>query len=323
MYILNLINSLLAYSDPQVTDNPQQQAFNFVRKLPNLCVTNPSSDAKVIAPGGSLTLFDGSVPTLLDNTSVIAIQLLPGQTSNYRVSVTSGPASFRTARATSGVTSVTVTTNNNAIAVFDFGAATITGLVVGDILRISGAALNDTGPFAFSPTNSGLWTVIGIAGGAISCIRPIGQAFSGVAQTVTPNPSDYKFYSAAGIQNGSSIYITGTLSPQSRRAYLVQNVTPTTFDIMSAVPLPNEFGLSYSPGSFVFYTNAKRYLYLEVDQDAAILPNGASQSSDIVNPFQPGSDQYVGFYSKTGITYSATVVNLSVNPLNVKWFAAE
>jgi hypothetical protein len=323
MNILNVINSILAYSDPTTTDNPQMRAFDFTRKFSSIQVSNPTTDFKVVAPGASLQLFNGTVSSSLDNTSVVAIQLLPAQISIYRVSITSGPAGFRIARTVSGLGSTTVTINNNAIAVFDFGAATLSGVVPGDILRISGIILNDTGPFAFSPVNSGFWTVIGVSGTKLSCVRPVGDEFQAVNETVTASASDVQIYSAAGVQVGNKVSISGTLSPASQRTYVVQAVTPSTFDIMSSIPLPNETALSYVPNSFVFYSSSKRMLYLEVDQDAVVQVNADSSNNNSVNPIAPGRDDLVGYFSKFGDTYAATVVNRSVNPMNLKWFTAE
>ena len=160
------------------------------------------SDYRVLAPGTSLQLFNGTVASGLDGTSVISIQLLPSQSSVYRVSVT-GDANFRTARGVSGLGSTTVTINNNAIAVFNFGSAVLTGVTVGDVLRISGQQLNDTGPFSFNPINSGFWTIIGISGTSLSCTRFIGQEFQAVNETVTATSTDVQIYSSAGIQVGN------------------------------------------------------------------------------------------------------------------------
>lgn len=323
MYILDVINSVLSYSDPAVTNNPLQRAYDFTRKLSSINVSNPTSDAKVLAPGASLTLFDGTTATTLDSGSVVSIALLPAQTSLYRVTITGDPAGLRTPRTVSGLGSTTVAINNNAIATFDFGAATLTGVQVGDILRISGIILNDTGPFAFSPMNSGFWTIIGIAGTVLSCIRLPGQEFQAANETVTASASDVQIYSAAGVQVGSKVAIGGTLSIATQRTYQIQAVTPNSFDIMSAIPLPTEADLAYVPDSFVFYYNSKRMLYIEADQDSAVQLNGDSSLSNTINPIVPGRDDLVGYFSKFGNTWSATVVNTSINPMNLKYFTAE
>lgn len=323
MGLLNVVNSILSYSDALQTDNPLMRAFDFTRKLSAIQIANPTTDYRLLAPGASVTLFNGSIATLLDSSSVISIQLLLGQTSLYRITVTSGPANFRTPRIVTGLGLTNVTINNNSVAVFDFGAASLTGVIPGDTLRISGQITNDTGPFAFNPVNSGFWTVIGVAGSKLSCVRPVGQEFQGVNETVTAHASDVQIYSAAGVQVGNKVAISGTLSVASQRTYVVQAVTPNSFDITSTIPLPNEVGDAYVPGSFVFYSASKRMLYIEVDQDAVVQVNADNSMNNTVNPIAPGRDDLVGYFSKLGNTYAATIVNTSINPMNVKWFTAE
>lgn len=323
-HTLNITNALLAYQDQIATNNPQLRDFDYTRRLDALQVANPSSGSRTLAPGEAYTLFDGSVSTGLDGgTSVIAIALLSGQDARYRLSVTSGPAGFRTARSPSAIVACTVAVNNNATATFDFTGATLTGIVVGDIMRIKGAVLYDTAPYAFNPLNAGLWKIIGVAGTVITAIRPDNDAFSAVVETVATATADVQFYSAAGVQVGNKFDVVDSLSEVSRRTYVVADVTPTTIDFVSAVQLPEESGVTYIASSINFYNNAKRMVYIETDQDAAVRLNGASGDHNRIVPIIAGDPKCPGYFNKWGDTFSAVVVNKSVNPLRLQYLTAE
>lgn len=423
-HILNVLNQMLAYSDSTgVTDNPRKRNFDYTRRSFDISVGPPTSDAAVIPPGSSLTLFDGTEPTgLIAGTSQVSMSLLSAQNSVYALSATGG-SQFRTARTISGLTTAAVTINNNALAVFNFASASLTGVVVGDIMRISGALLYDTGPFAFNPLNAGLWVVIGVTGSTISAIRLVGQPFSGAQETVNPGalaaliaiqditytavaagsagnantiayttggtagsevvtvtgtaisvqiqsgvstatqvlaaidasspalalisaaitgtPSNaqvapvaptnltggqnvqIQFYSAAGIQAGDKISISGVFSIVTQNVYVVQDANPTTITFVSTQPIPQEGPLTYFENAITAYTESKRLVALEVDQNAVVQYNGDTGMTNKITPIKPGTKDLVGWSNKFGDTWSCTVVNTSVNPLNLSFFLAE
>ena len=216
-----------------------------------------------------------------------------------------------------------VTINNASVAVFNFSGATLTGVVVGDILRISGLLTNDPGPYAFNPLNAGFWSIIGVNGTALSCIRLTGQPFSGVTENVAVGASDVQIFATDGLQPGYKFALTGTFSEVSQRTYEVLQVTPTMIDFVSAIQLPLESGLTYVPSTFVAYSEAKRFVAVEVDQDAAIQFNGDMSSNVTINPIKPGSKDLPGVFLKWGNAYSCTIVNQSINPLKVKFWTGE
>jgi hypothetical protein len=323
MNILNIINQFLGYDDPVVTDNPQLRSIDWSRRINGISIDKPIFDQRTIEPGGSFTVFDGSRSTSLNGSSILSISLVSSQYNRYRVSVTSGPSGFRTARAVSGITTCSVTVNNNAIASFSFSGAALTGVVVGDTMRINGALSYDTGPYAFSGSNAGLWTILAVSGTTVQASRPVGQAFNGVTESVAVATNDVQFYSASGVQIGDSVAISGTFSSASQRTYSLAGVTPNTFDFISAMPLPIESGLTYAANSLAFYIGAKHVVYLECDQDAVVRFNEDSSDNNKVTPILVGDPSLIGYLSKYGETYRMTVVNKSVNPLNIKYFLAE
>lgn len=326
MNILNIITQLLSYADPCVTDNPQLRNIDWTRKISGVVIDKPESDVESLAPGESLTVFDGTRSTqLADTTSVLQIALAASGQSRYRVTVTSGPAGFRTARAVSGITGAMVTVNNNATASFAFSGATLTGVVVGDIMRISGLVLFDSGSFAFSPSNAGLWKVISVSGSTVQAVRLAGQSFNGVSETVATATNDVQFYSSAGVQVGDTVLVTGTFAEPTQRAYEVQDVTPTSFDIVSVLPLPLESGLAYTDGTITFYPSCKKLVYIEVDQEAVVRFNDDVSDNNRLVPVLVGTQQQgaPGFLHKYGDTYRIVVVNKSINTMQVRYFLAE
>lgn len=323
MSLMNLLLSSLSYEDQSATDNPSQRSFDYTRKLSAIVTDNPESDSGVVPPMGSRQLFSGVVPTLLSGSSVLSLSLLSAQDSIYRLEVTSGPAGFRTARSVSGVTTAVVAINNNALATFTFAGATLTAVQPGDVMRIRGAKLYDTAPYAFSPLNAGLWNVLSVVGDTVTVARPVGELFSGANESVSVATADVSFYSADGVQPGQAFELSGVVSPASRGTYSVRDATPNYIDFVSGQPLPEETGLTYVTGALTIYSNAKRWIYLEVDQDSSLRLNGDTTDQNRVQPIVAGDPALVGFFMKWGLVSSATLVNKSQNPLRYRYFSAE
>jgi hypothetical protein len=318
-HILNIITQLLAYSDSDgSTNNPKQRAFDWTRRIQQTPVQKPISSTHQLAPGEILTLFDGTRAVGLSaGVSQISVALVSAVDSLYALAITTGPGEFRTSRPITGLAGCAVAVNNNAMATFDFGAATLAGVQVGDIMRISGAAF-DTGPFAFSALNAGAWTVIGIAGSKVSVVRPQGECFSGAQETVaTVLPSDVSFFSASGTQKGDKFALSGVVSPASQRSYTVADVTPTKLYFVSTMPIPEEGPLTYAANALTVYSAAKRLVYLESDQDLIVRFNGDTGNSVLVNPVVAGDRDLPGYLHKFGLVWKCEVENKSVNPLNL------
>lgn len=322
-HILNIINHLLAYSDPYVTDSPHQRAFDHTKRIQSIPVSNPYSSFATLAPGASLKVFDGTIASGLTGSSVVSISLLSAQDSMYKLNVSSGPSSFKTARSTSGITTCQVIVNNNAIVSFNFAGATLSGVVPGDILRIKGQKMYDAGPYAFSPLNSGIWKIVAVAGSQVSCTRQTGELFEGTSESVASAASDVQFYADDGVQKGHKFVISGTFSPASFRAYQVSDATPTSISFVSSQPIPLESNLSFVPGSIVFYKSIKKLIYIEVDQDAVVRFDADTTDNNRVTPIQTGNDQLVGYLHKWGDSFSCEIVNKSVNTCSVKFLTAE
>lgn len=321
---LNAIIQLLAYGDYQgQTDNPSLRIFDWTRNFSGLEIQNGSSDKVLIPPGESKTLFNGEVTHGLTGSSILKLELVSGANGRYRLSVTSGPSGFRTARSITGVVDCDVMVNNNAVAVFDFGAADLTSVQVGDTMRIKGSSIYDASPYAFSSANSGLWKVLSVAGSVVSCVRFADQDFSGIAESATAVSGDVQFYSSAGVQASDKLNIQGTFSSSSYRTYQILDVTPDSIDFVSTLAVAEEENVTYVPDTIVLYSNAKKLFYLETDQDITVRLNGDSSDSNVVNPIEPSKPCAVGVFLKWGDTFKCEIVNKSVNSAEIKWIAGE
>jgi len=321
--IMNIINQLLAYSDNTgTTDNPQKRDFDWSRKFHSISVQNPAHDRVQIPSGVSEVLFDGITPTdLADGISEMQIEAV--RDSVYRLSVTSGPSGFRTARVLTGLTDCDVTINNNSVATFKFTGAT-TDAVVGDIMHIAGSCSFDAAPYSFSSLNSGNWNIIAVSGDTIQAVRPVGQPFSGVTESVTTIPADQvSMYSSAGIQTGDKFEISDGFSLASHRVYEVVDARPEEILFSSVVAIPEESGVTFNTGDVVFYSNAKKIIYIESDQNIIVQFNNDISDLNKISPFEVGNPDLVGFLHQTGVIYKTVIINKSVNVANVRFFTAE
>lgn len=323
MNIINITTQLLAYSDSTLTDNPQLKTIDWTRRLFQISVSNPMSDSKTLYPNESLEIFDGTRPTALSVSSELSIELLSNTTNRYRVKVTSGPSGFRTARSVSGINNVVVQINNNAIAEFNFSGANLASVQAGDIMRVSGQLLYDSGPFVFNPLNSGLWKVIAVNGTLVQAVRQTGTDFSAANESVTGASSQVMFYSSSGVQVGDKVSINGSFSSVSRRVYEILDVTPDSFDFVSGISIPEETDVAYLTDSLVFYSGAKKLVYIEVDQEAVVRFNDDSSDNNKVTPIAAGNQSLIGYLHKFGDSYKVTVINKSINSMNVKFFTCE
>lgn len=327
--IANIITQILTYSDTVgTTDNPQLRGFDWNRRLSGISIGNPYHRTITVPAGDEAVLFDGMRSSSLDVTSVLSISNI--DQSIYKLQVTSGQSgNWRTARSITPISDVNITVNNNSVATFEFVAATITGVISGDFLRVAGDSTFDTGPFSFDPINSGLWKVIGTSGNKIQAVRPTGESFSGIAESVTSIPAgQISVYSATGVQPEDKMEISGGFSSASFRTFTIKDVTNDTIYFISTSPIPEESAVSYpNPSlngeSIFIYNNSKVVFFLESDQEISVKFNDDSGDKVKVCPIEAGNPDLVGYLHKYGPTYKAVVKNRSVNTATVLYFVAE
>ena len=324
--LLNVFTSILAYGDSSPSNNPRLRNVDWNQGFSGVLVENPLGQVISVLPGATLELFSGIRTTSIAGDTAFSIALNPVTDGVYRVTRTAGTQPvFRTDRglALSGDT-VEVTINNNATAVFgittgDFVAA---GVVAGDTMLIPNTSTGDAAN-VLSESNSGLWTVLAVAAKSLSVRRPAGVSFDGVAETVVLTASSQlQCFSAAGVQILDKIDISAGFSPVTRKTFVVSAVAPGWIEFVSGESLPLETGIIPGAAGVTFYTSAKRFLRIEVDQEAAIRFNGDTGNSNIVAP-RTAATTDIGWIEKWGTVYQLSVVNRSPDTLHLFLITAE
>lgn len=322
-FILNVINQLLCYGDSTVTDNPHMRAIDHRRRMESLPVKNPYQNNLALKPGQSFKIFENSIPAGLDNTSVLDLTVADSVNSIYKLKLISGAGAFKTEKTASSILACSVTINNNAMAIFDFTGADLSGIQVGDIMRIAGQKTYATAPYAFNPLNSGNWVIIGISGTKISAIRKVASLFEGITENIADASLDVTFFADDGISEGNKLNISAAFSAASFGTFEIQDATPNELFLMSSMPLPEETGISYTNGAIIFYTGTKKLIYIEVDQEVVVRFDGSMENTNKVSPLKAGDKFLPGYLHKWGDTYSCEIVNKSVSQCNIKYFTCE
>lgn len=318
---LTITNRALAFSDVEATSQPQLKEFDWTytgaKALP---CQDPKSHGGKIPAGGSQIVFDGSRATTLDGTTAFGVALSPLDAgTRYRFSWTGGTnPSLRTDRGLtlSGQTA-TVAVNADSTVNLTLGGGTFAGVIAGDTVLIPGVGTGDAAN-VFSEVNVGFWVVIAaISATNLQLARPAGASFSATGETVTlASNAQLRAYSADGVQAGDSAQISAGFAPASRRTYVVDVVTSTYFEVVSTAAIATEAGVLPGAAGLVFYTDGKRFLRVEVDQEAIVRVNADTSDNNWISPFQPGDRRQMGEFEKTGPVYKLVVVNKSSVVLN-------
>jgi hypothetical protein len=314
MSVLDIHSSIVVYGDGEIaTSNPQRVYVDWSTHVTGVSVVQPSSREYQALPGETLSIFSGVRTTAIDNTTTFALTLNSVKSGVYRLTYSSGTApAFRTARTvnTSGVL-LTISINNNATAEVLAGGAIFGNVQVGDIVFIPNTTTGDAaGPF--NVNNVGFWVVLATSTTKITLKRRVGEAFSGVAEAVTPSSnSQFTVFSAAGVQVGDTVEISAGFSAVTQKAYVVSEVTATWVEFTSTENLPLESGIVPTATGVVFYNDSKRFVRVEVDQDAAVRLNGDTGNSVRLAPRVSGDPDQTAHFEKWGPCWQLVIVNRS------------
>lgn len=318
---LNVTTKILAYGDSEASSNPRLKHADWLRNITGVLVSNPQSHAHSIAPGSSETIFDATLASTIDGTTAFDIALSTLDASRYRITHTAGTApGFRTGRSLtlSGI-AVTFTVNSNATMTVSLGSGSgFTPVQVGDDIFIPHTTTGDTANVV-SVLNAGFWRVLGKTSNTnITLIRPTGQDFEGVTQTVTlSSNAQFRAFSQAGLQVGDSLDITSGFSTSTRKTFKVLTVTDVFVEFLSTTPLPSESGVLPTATGMQFFSHAKSFLYIEGNQECAVRVNGDTTNTHRLSPADASDANSVAQYMRRGPTWSLTVVNLSPVTLSV------
>jgi hypothetical protein len=323
---LKLLSTALAYADVGSTSNPTQKYFDWKAQR-SYAVRNPTGLPYTIDPGATLSLFSGARSLATDGTTVLRLDLSPLAATRYRFSWTGGTNPvLRTARALAlSGRSVVVTVNANLTATFAAQAGDWSALQAGDTVFIPDTTTGDAAA-PFNPLNTGSWTVLAVAsdGASVQLARPAGSGFLAYPETAAvASDGQVLAYSAGGVQVGDSVNLSAGFAAAVLGSYQIVAVTSKWFEVVATQALPT--GVSALPGAagFQVYATAKRYVRFEADQPCVIRLNGDTGNSNQLAPWTPADLAHTASYEKVGPCWSATVVNLSTQPLNVLFLSAE
>lgn len=326
MSILSLYSLTLAYSDPAQTNNPVLRNADWKRSLPAVFVKNPKTDPFMVGGGNETLIFDGTRLTSIDGTSAFDLSLSTLASDLYRITSSGGTDPIlRTARALNLngiVTTLTVQANGSVLVTVPAGTP-FSFVQAGDELMIAGVLTGDASS-PFSSLNQGRWTVLAVggAGANVTLVRPAGQDFQGVTEVVTPTTAAQVYaYSQAGVQAGDKMRLSAGFSAAARKTYVVESVTSKYVEFRSTTPLPAEAGITPGASGMQFFSMGKRFLRVEVDQEATLRINGVLGPE--LSPWAAADPQMVAEYVQVGPVWSLSIVNRSGQTLNATIISAE
>ena len=311
---LNLLISLMTFDDTQQTNDPQMVHVDWTRNIKNLSMGLPSNRKEVLAPGESVTLLNGAVATGIDGTTQFDLTNTVGSTYRIIYDGTGTAPDFRTERslAADATSEITVTKNNNATTTFSATGGTLVDFgvsVVGDELRLGAA---------FNIANQGTYQVIAFSATSVTI-----KKVDSVAEVVVLGANfaeDLRVYSAAGIQVGDKVIISGGFSLATHDTYEITDVSPDFIEFVSTEAIPEEDDILPNTGLTIF-SDAKSLIYIESDKKALVKVNG--DTGQLIEPKVSGSCTVPGLYLKLGTAFQIEVENTSLEPATIKHITVE
>jgi hypothetical protein len=183
------------------------------------------------------------------------------------------------------------------------------GVVIGDNVLIGNE---------FNTLNQGTFTVIAVTPTSFSVANETGVA-EGPILLSSSFASQVQIYSAAGVQIGDTLVISGGFSVVTQGSYKVTAVTANYVQFYTTAVLPVEGPVTTE--AIAFYSAAKQLVYLEASQNCTVTVNGSSACQ--ISPFVINNFTKPGIFMNTSTIYSLSVTNNSLNPAKVFLASAE
>ncbi len=326
MSSLTIISQVRAYDDVTATSNPTRRLADWSRTLSNLPVDNASTQKLTIGALSTATIVDGTRATSIDGTSAFSLTLNSQISSRYRLTSTGGTVpAFRVARSVplAGIATSLTLNANLSMTVTAATGTPFSAVAVGDVAFLRGILTGDSATL-FSSLNTGYWTVIGASSTAITMTRAAGEVFSGLGEIVTPaSNADFQIFSTTGIQVGDMVEISAGFAASTLRAYEVAAVTPSWIEVVSTTALALETGIIPGATGLLFYSAAKRFILLEVDQEVAVRLNGDTGNTNRLQPWLGSNLSLPAQFMKVGPVWKLDIVNRSTVPVTVLFVSAE
>ena len=313
---LNLFIHLNAYRDSNPTNNPSLNNFRWERAVQGVSTEKAQSQEISLAPAESRVLFDGSRGLLHDNTTQYSLLLKPGTSNTYILENVAGTATrFRTVRITGAdaTTGISVT-KSGAVLTFTSVAGTSLALIAGGVLVGDEVRIGD----AFAAANRGKFKVLARTATSLSLENADGVAEGPIVLGLT-FAEQIRAYSAAGVQIGDKIRISGGFSPFTQDTYEITDVRDDLVEFYSTRSLPQESNVTTQ--AFVIYFAAKKMIYIEVDKKTSVIVNGVSEAD--IQPYVEQDGIRPGMYLKAALVWSLSVTNSGQDMSNVFMAVAE
>jgi hypothetical protein len=308
---LNLLVYLNAYADANPSNAPSRNNFKWTRDVNSIFVNNPNSLEFDLAPGESRTLINGMRTLTQDGTTQYSIALAPiaGQTTTWQLTWSGGTnPGFRTSRnsGANASTQVTVTQNGTVLTFSSTGGTPFNlisgGVVVGDFVQIGNL---------FNIVNQGQYQIVSLTATSFSIVNAFGTA-EGPYTLGSGYASQIDIFSAAGVQAGDTLLITGGFSPVTQGSYVVSAVTDLWVQFSFTGTLPTQGPITTE--DIVFYFDAQRMIYLESNQQVSMVLNDSE--ANVLNPLIGVCGcvtMGTGIFMTTSIVYSMVVTNTSLS----------
>jgi len=326
MSILSIVSQVTAFDDASSGNQPTKRLMDWRRSLLQLPVTDPKSEKITLDPLASLVVFDGTRSTSIDGTSAFALTTSSLSATRYRITNSAGTApALRTARSVtlSGL-NVTITVNLNLSVTITVSAGTPFGAVqVGDVVFLPGVSTGDPAS-PFNNLNLGYWTVLTASSASITVARADGTVFEGLTETVAVvSNTSLQAYSIAGVQVGDTVALSAGFATPALRSFSVQAINPSWFEFVSTTPLGAQTGIIPGVSGVAFYTNAKRFVYVESDQEVSVRCNGDVGNFNVLTPWVSGDEEKVGMFQRAGTSFKLELVNKSSTKARIFVASAE
>ena len=318
MSLMNILTHINIYEDNGATANPTQNNVKWSKDVQGISVNEPQSKLIKLNAGQSLDMFSSSETISADVTTTWDIALKSGTSNTYVLSHNAGTAPvFRILRSigADATTEVQVTKNATILkfqavggTIFDLIAG---GVVAGDEVRIGSA---------FNSANRGKFKVLSVEADALTVENQFGVAESIVLGAEFAD--NFKVHSSDGIQVGYKVDIKSNFSPVILGTYEITDVADDYIEIYSAKSLPEEIGVSNDPEAFLFYKDAKKFVYMESDKLLSLKINGSTETNT-VEPFVVGGAVKSGIFMSSSSIKTMEIENKSQETATIFFVTAE
>jgi hypothetical protein len=213
-----------------------------------------------------------------------------------------------------------VVVDANGTATFSLDVGSFAAVQAGDVLWVPDT--DEISSQVLHVGNRGFWTVLSASALQIVATRE-GDFVADNETTLLTANDQLQAFSSDGVQVGDTLEVLLGFVASTRRSFPVVAVTNLYVEVETTTPIAGEDSILPTAAGLAVYTAGKRFLFLEVDQEAAIRVNLDTSNVQRVSPWVAGDKKGTGFFGRTGMTWKLVVVNLSAKPLNLAVLAAE